>query len=84
VEDLKEAGFWVAGIDMDGERMYWELDMSGPTALVLGGEDHGLGRLLKEKCDFLVKLPMEGRVSSLNAAIAGSVVLYEMARQRKV
>lgn len=82
VEDLKEAGFWVAGLDMDGDREYWELDMSGPTALVLGGEDHGIGRLLKEKCDFLVRLPMLGHVNSLNAAVAGSVVLYEIARQR--
>jgi 23S rRNA (guanosine2251-2'-O)-methyltransferase len=82
--DLKEIGFWVAGIDMDGDRLYWELDMSGPTALVLGGEDHGIGQLMKETCDFLVRLPMLGKVNSLNAAVAGSVVLYEMARQRSV
>ncbi len=67
---------------MDGDRDYWDLDMSGPSALVRGGEDHGIGRLLKEKCDFLVRLPMSGHVNSLNAAVAGSVVLYEMARQR--
>lgn len=82
--DLKEIGFWVAGIDMDGDRLYWDLDMSGPTALVLGGEDHGIGQLMKENCDFLVRLPMAGKVNSLNAAVAGSVVLYEMARQRKL
>ena len=81
-QDLKEVGFWIAGIDMDGERPYWDLDMSGPTALVLGGEDHGIGPLMKENCDFVVRLPMSGRVNSLNAAMAGSVVLYEMARQR--
>jgi 23S rRNA (guanosine2251-2'-O)-methyltransferase len=84
LDDLKEAGFWVAGLSMDGDREYWELDMSGPTALVLGGEDHGIGRLLKEKCDFLIRLPMQGHVNSLNAAVAGSVVLYEMARQRRL
>ncbi len=82
VEELKKAGFWIVGLDMDGDRNYWDLDMSGPSALVLGGEDHGIGRLLKEKCDFLVRLPMSGHVNSLNAAVAGSVVLYEMARQR--
>ncbi len=81
-QDLKEIGFWVAGIDMDGDRLYWELDMKGPTALVLGGEDRGIGQLMKENCDFLVRLPMVGRVNSLNAAVAGSVVLYEVARQR--
>ncbi len=84
LEDLKESGFWVAGLDMDGDREYWDLDMSGPTALVLGGEDHGIGRLLKEKCDFLVRLPMFGHVNSLNAAVAGAVVLYEIERQRSM
>ena len=84
VEELKESGLWVAGLDMDGDREYWELDMSGPTALVLGGEDHGIGRLLKEKCDFLVRLPMFGHVNSLNAAVAGAVVLYEIERQRSI
>ena len=82
VEDLKGVGMWVAGIDMAGDRLYWELDMTGPTALVLGGEDRGIAPLLKQKCDFLVRLPMLGRVNSLNAAAAGSIVLYEMVRQR--
>jgi 23S rRNA (guanosine2251-2'-O)-methyltransferase len=82
IEDLQEIGFWVAGLDMGGDRHYWEVDMTGPMAIVLGGEDHGIGRLVKEKCDFVVKLPMSGHVNSLNAATAGSVVLYEMARQR--
>lgn len=81
-QDLKEAGLWLAGIDMAGDKLHWDLDMSGPTALVLGGEDRGIGRLLKQSCDFLIRLPMEGRVNSLNAAVAGSVVLYEMMRQR--
>ncbi|MHB1159064.1 MAG: 23S rRNA (guanosine(2251)-2'-O)-methyltransferase RlmB [Chloroflexota bacterium] len=81
-QDLKEIGLWVAGIDMAGDRLYWDLEMAGPTALVLGGEDRGIGQLMKESCDFLVRLPMKGHVSSLNAAVAGSVVLYEMMRQR--
>ena len=84
IEELQQIGFWVAGLDMDGDRLYSDLDMTGPTAIVLGGEDHGLGRLVKEKCDFLVRLPMGGHVSSLNASVAGSVVLYEMARQRRL
>lgn len=81
-QELKEVGIWVAGIDMDGDRLYWDLDMTGPTALVLGGEDRGIGQLVKEHCDFLIRLPMMGKVSSLNAAVAGSVVLYELLRQR--
>jgi 23S rRNA (guanosine2251-2'-O)-methyltransferase len=84
LEELKEAGYWVVGIDMAGKESYWELDLSGPMALVLGGEDHGLGQLLRQKCDFLARLPMSGRVNSLNAAVAGSVVLYEAARQRSL
>lgn len=84
IEDLQQAGFWVIGIDVDGDRDYWDLDMTGPTALVLGGEDHGIGRLVREKCDYMVRLPMAGHVNSLNAAVAGSIVLYEMARQRKL
>lgn len=83
VQDLKEVGIWVAGIDMAGDRLYWDLDMAGPTALVLGGEDRGIGQLLKKSCDFLVRLPMRGLVNSLNAAVAGSIVLYEMVRQRE-
>jgi 23S rRNA (guanosine2251-2'-O)-methyltransferase len=84
VEELKEIGYWAVGIDMGGGQPHWELDMSGPTALVLGGEDHGLGQLLRQKCDFVVRLPMTGRVNSLNAAVAGSIVLYEAARQRSL
>ncbi len=81
-QELKEVGVWVVGIDMDGDRLHWELDMTGPTALVLGGEDRGIGHLMKQNCDFLIRLPMEGKVNSLNAAVAGSIVLYEMERQR--
>lgn len=80
--ELKDVGIWVAGIDMEGDRLYWDLDMTGPTALVLGGEDRGIGQLLKEQCDFLIRLPMKGQVNSLNAAVAGSIVLYELLRQR--
>ncbi|MGI5837192.1 MAG: 23S rRNA (guanosine(2251)-2'-O)-methyltransferase RlmB [Chloroflexota bacterium] len=81
-QELKDVGIWVAGIDMEGDQLYWDLDMSGPTALVLGGEDRGIGQLVKEHCDFLIRLPMKGNVSSLNAAVAGSIVLYELLRQR--
>lgn len=83
LNDLKKAGLWVAGADASGSLSYFEADFTTPLALVVGGEGKGLGRLTK-RCDYLVRLPMRGRVSSLNAAVAGSVLLYEALRQRIV
>ncbi|ADL08825.1 23S rRNA (guanosine(2251)-2'-O)-methyltransferase RlmB [Thermosediminibacter oceani] len=82
LECLKEKGLWVVGADMDGEP-YHRVDLTGPVALVIGGEDKGLGRLVREKCDLLVKLPMRGHVPSLNAAVAAAVLGYEILRQRE-
>lgn len=82
IDNLKEHGLWVVGADMDGQDYYYQANLTGPIALVIGGEGKGLGRLVKEKCDFLVRIPMKGKVSSLNAAVAGSLLMYEVARQR--
>lgn len=82
IEKLKERGIWVVGADMDGQDYYYQANLTGSVALVIGGEGKGLSRLVKEKCDFLVRIPMKGRVSSLNAAVAGSLLMYEIARQR--
>ncbi len=82
IDSLKEQGIWVAGCDMDGERSLWEAKLTGPLAVVVGGEGAGLGRLIKQKCDFLVRLPMLGKIGSLNASVAGGIVLYEVLRQR--
>ena len=79
---LKERGLWVIGLDMAGERTYDEADLDMPLAIVVGGEGQGISRLVRENCDFLVRLPMRGQVSSLNAAVAGSIVLYEALRRR--
>ncbi len=79
--ELKEAGLWVAGADAAGSLQYFEADFTVPLALVIGGEGKGLGHLAKT-CDYLVRLPMRGRVGSLNAAVAGSIILYEVLRQR--
>lgn len=79
---LKDQGIWVTGADMDGERMYFETDLTGPVAIVIGSEGEGMGKLIKENCDFVVKLPMKGEISSLNAAVAGAVLMYETVRQR--
>ena len=78
---LKRHGLWVAGADMDGET-YTSRDLTGPLALVVGSEGRGLGRLVREKCDFLVRIPMLGRISSLNASVAAGVLMYEVNRQR--
>ena len=82
LDKLKKAGIWVAGCDMDGTENYFEASLKGPLALVIGGEGRGLGRLVKEHCDFLVRSPMQGHVNSLNASVACSLVLYEAVRQR--
>lgn len=79
---LKEKGFWVAGADMDGSQNYYEADLTGPLVLVVGSEGKGMGRLTKEQCDFIVKMPMVGKINSLNASVAGSILMYESMRQR--
>jgi 23S rRNA (guanosine2251-2'-O)-methyltransferase len=82
IDEVKEAGIWVAGIDVDGRQAFDEVDWNVPVALVVGAEGKGIGRLVKEKCDFVVRIPMRGHVSSLNAAVAGSIVLYYAWRSR--
>ena len=79
---LKEKGFWVAGADMDGEKAYYEADLTGPLVLVVGSEGRGMSRLTKDACDFIVSMPMVGRINSLNASVAGSILMYESMRQR--
>ncbi|MFY9563398.1 MAG: 23S rRNA (guanosine(2251)-2'-O)-methyltransferase RlmB [Limnochordia bacterium] len=80
--ELKRAGCWVVGADMDGEICYRQ-NLNLPIALVVGGEGKGLPRLVKDTCDFLVRIPMYGSISSLNASVAGGILLYEIARQRQ-
>lgn len=84
LEQLKEVGVWVAGLeDEAGATPYDQASLTGRLALVVGNEGAGLGRLVREKCDFFVILPMQGKIASLNAAVAGSVALYEVLRQRR-
>ena len=82
LKQLKEAGFWVAAADMDGTA-YDETDLTGPLVLVIGGEGHGVARLTRENCDFILSLPMVGHINSLNASVAGAVLMYEVLRQRR-
>lgn len=82
IEALKQRGVWVYGIDPNGEKVYYELDMVGPVSFVVGGEHTGLSRLVRERCDGLVRIPMHGKVSSLNASVSASIILFEARRQR--
>ena len=78
---MKKEGLWIAGAAMGGTEIYKQ-DMTGPLAIVIGSEGKGLGRLVTEKCDFLISLPMHGQINSLNASVACGVILYEVLRQR--
>ncbi|HMA59926.1 MAG TPA: 23S rRNA (guanosine(2251)-2'-O)-methyltransferase RlmB [Halanaerobiales bacterium] len=82
IDVLKEKYYWIVGADINGEQNYFEHDFEGKYALVLGHEGSGLARLTKEKCDFLVKIPMQNEFSSLNVSVAAGVILFEVNRQR--
>ncbi len=82
VDELKERGFWIYGADM-GDSMYYDTDLRGSVALVLGSEGFGISRLVKEKCDFIVSIPILGNVNSMNVSCAAAVLFAEAARQRK-
>lgn len=79
---LKEQGIWICGTDMDTDTYYYNQDLKGPLAIVVGSEGFGMSRLVKENCDFLVKIPMKGKITSLNASVSAGIVLYEVVRQR--
>lgn len=81
MQELKEEGLWFVCADMDGELMY-NLDLKGPIGLVIGNEGEGVGRLVKENCDFTASIPMKGDIDSLNASVAAGVLAYEIVRQR--
>lgn len=83
IDELKEAGFWITGADMNGEQAFYQADLKGKVALVIGGEGTGIGKRVSEKCDFLVKIPMVGSVTSLNASVAASIMMYEVMRQNE-
>ncbi|MDD2401471.1 MAG: 23S rRNA (guanosine(2251)-2'-O)-methyltransferase RlmB [Clostridia bacterium] len=84
MDKLKEKGCWIVGTDVEGKQKYFEANLKGPLVIVLGSEGRGLGKLVKEKCDFLVSIPMVGHVNSLNVSAAGAVLLYEIIRQRNL
>ena len=82
LKDLKKQGIWVFGTAADGTTDLYTADLKGPAAIVIGSEGSGMTRLVSENCDFLVSIPMKGRISSLNASAAAAILLYEAVRQR--
>ncbi|WP_342433846.1 23S rRNA (guanosine(2251)-2'-O)-methyltransferase RlmB [Neobacillus sp. FSL H8-0543] len=82
IDELKERGVWIAGTDAAGKADYRQFDGTMPLGLVIGSEGKGMGRLIKEKCDFLINLPMAGKVTSLNASVAAALLMYEVYRKR--
>ena len=81
IDSLKEKGLWIGAVDM-GDTFYYDQDLTGAIGLVVGGEGSGVSRLVREKCDFVVSIPMKGRITSLNASNAASIMMYEVVRQR--
>ncbi len=82
IDKLKKENIWVIGADMDGENTIYTQDFSGGMAIVVGSEGEGISRIVKEKCDFLVQIPMFGEITSLNASVAGALMIYEVVRSR--
>ncbi|NLP13991.1 MAG: 23S rRNA (guanosine(2251)-2'-O)-methyltransferase RlmB [Clostridium sp.] len=82
IEYLKKKNIWVVGTDLSGEKSFYESDLKGSIALVIGSEGHGMGRLVAEKCDYIINIPMKGQIASLNAAVAGAIIMYEILKQR--
>lgn len=83
IKKLKESGLWVVGTDMENSVPYDEIDYKLPTALIIGSEGFGMSNLVKRNCDFIAKIPMYGKINSLNASVAAGIIIYEVVRQRK-
>ena len=84
IKYLKEEGIWICGTDMETEKLFFEQDYKMPIAIVIGSEGNGMNRLTKENCDFIVKIPMKGKINSLNASVSAGIIMYEVIRSRKV
>ncbi len=82
IDELKKSNIWVYGADMDGESYCYDVNLKGAVALVIGSEGKGISKLTKEKCDVLMKIPMVGNISSLNASVASGMIMYEILKQR--
>lgn len=83
INDLKEKGLWIVGIDHNGSNKLSDVDLTLPVAIVIGGENKGIAPLVRSRCDFMVRIPMRGKISSLNASVAAAIMMYDVYRQRK-
>ena len=84
IQYLKDNDIWIYGTDMNTDKMYYDEDMKGNVAIVIGSEGFGMSRLIKENCDFLIKIPMKGKITSLNASVSAGIVMYEVVKQRNL
>lgn len=83
ISELKDLGFWIVGTDMENSQDYREIDYSGKIALIIGNEGNGMSRMVRESCDFIARIPMYGKVNSLNASVAAGIMIYEVIRQKR-
>lgn len=84
IKYLKEQGVWICGTDGEAKTYYYNQDLKGPIAIIIGSEGFGMSRLVKENCDFLVKIPMKGKITSLNASVSAGIVIYEAVKQKNL
>jgi len=84
IQELKDNGLWIYGTDMDAKNYYYEEKLTGPICLVIGSEGFGMSNLVKKNCDVLIKIPMQGNITSLNASVSAGITMYEVVKQRKV
>ena len=82
INQLKEDGLWICGTDINTETNYYQQDLKGPIGVVIGNEGNGISEKVKKNCDFLVKIPMKGKVTSLNASVSAGIIIYEIVEQR--
>jgi 23S rRNA (guanosine2251-2'-O)-methyltransferase len=82
IRELKNNGVWITAADPDGDKPYYESDLNGPVALVIGSEGEGISRVVRDECDYLVRIPMRGSISSLNAGVAAALIMFEISRRR--
>jgi 23S rRNA (guanosine2251-2'-O)-methyltransferase len=83
IDRLKEKGYWVAGADMDGTTDYDKLDVDRPLAIVIGSEGFGISRLVQENCDYLINIPMKGKINSMNASISAAIIMSDIISRRR-
>lgn len=82
IKQIKKEGIWICGTDVATSKYYFNQDLTGPIAIVIGNEGKGMSEIVKKNCDFLVKIPMKGHINSLNASVSAGIVLYEAVKQR--